>query len=155
MSYPVHEEALAEDRLPSVHDQQSANQLRKILASQMTDAGNDVLLTVLDADKKQADVVLGPMLSNLLIELLRAVGSGNTVISVPLSKKMSTQEAADVLNVSRPHLIKLLEKGEMPFETVGRHRRVEARFVFEYQRQRNKRRSDALSAAFSADADYL
>ena len=155
MSYPVREDLLTEDRLPSVHDQQSANQLRKILASQMTEAGNDVLLTVLDADKKQSDVVLGPILSNLLIELLRAVGSGNTVISVPLSKKMSTQEAADVLNVSRPHLIKLLERGDMPYETVGRHRRVEARYVFAYQSQRNERRSEALSAAFAADADYL
>ena len=155
MSQTARSAVAVDERLPTEHDQQSANQLRQILASQMTDDGSDVRLTVLDSERKQSEVILGPLLSKLRIDLLRAVGSGNTMISVPLGKKMSTQEAADVLNVSRPHLVKLLEQGELKYSLVGRHRRIEAREVFDYQRKRDETRGDLMSEILSHDADYL
>jgi len=147
----------ADDRLPTEHDQQSANQLRKILASRMSDneANNDVKLTVLDSDRKPYELILSPLLSELLIDLLRAVGSGSTMVSVPLGKKMSTQEAADILNVSRPYLIKLLNQNELKYELVGRHRRIEAREVFEYQQKRDDARKHAMSSLISTDAEYM
>lgn len=154
MAKAAHSEISAEDRLPEEHDIQSANQLRQILSSQMLE-NETVKFTISSPGTGKAEIELGKVLSNLFLELLRAVGSGNTVISMPLSKKMTTQEAADILNVSRPHLIKLLGEEKLPFEMVGRHRRIQARDVFLFQQKRDKERSEALTELFQNDVDLL
>lgn len=143
-----------DNRLPSEHEMRSANQLRQILASLM-DSGDDVRLKMLDEQKQSADIVLSRPLSELLIDLLRAVGGGDAVMVMPLAKQLTTQEAADVLNVSRPHLIKLLEQGAMAYETVGRHRRVLAKDVFKFKEAQIKERDAALTELAQSDADLL
>jgi excisionase family DNA binding protein len=72
---------------------------------------------------------------------------------IPVEAELTTQEAADMLNVSRPFLIKLLEKGDILFTTVGRHRRVRADDIFTYMAERDKARSDALSELAGLDAE--
>ena len=64
------------DRLPSADEKATANQLRKILASQLSSGKNQVL-TALDAAGTRADIVLTPAISELLIELLRHIGKGD------------------------------------------------------------------------------
>lgn len=67
------------------------------------------------------------------------------------------REAADLLNVSRPHLVKLLENGDIAFFKTGRHRRVKAVDLFEYKKKRDTDRSDALSdlVAMDMESDLL
>jgi len=147
-------EQTLENRLPTKHEIESANQLRRILASRMNVDG-DVQFKVLDEKNQPAEVILTRPLSELFIDLLRAVGGGDAVVIMPLAKQLTTQEAADFLNVSRPYLIKLLENGEMQYETVGRHRRVKAVDVFEYKEKRNVVRSAALSDLAAIDEQLL
>ena len=110
---------------------------------------------MLDEHKKSADIVLSRPLSVLLIDLLRAVGAGDAVMVMPLAKQLTTQEAADVLNVSRPFLIKLLEEKKMAYEKVGRHRRVLAKDVFNYKQAQIQQRGQALSELAASDADLI
>lgn len=153
MTMPALAEELG-DRLPSAGERAAANQLRQILAAQATaDAGQK--LRVIDEAGEQAEIILAPALSRLLLELLRHVGRGDAVTLVPVSQMLTTQQAADILNVSRPFLIGLLEKGSIPFETVGRHRRVKAEALFEYKRARDQRRGEALSELAALDAEHL
>ena len=70
---------------------------------------------------------------SLLLELLNQTAQGHAVVIVPSTKEFSTQEAADLLNVSRPFVIKLLEEGKIPHHKVGRHRRINAPDLFAYR----------------------
>ncbi|MDR0433126.1 MAG: helix-turn-helix domain-containing protein [Bifidobacteriaceae bacterium] len=90
-------------------------------------------------------------LPRTLFEVLRFVGatlaSGNGVTVVPRATKLTTQGAADFLGISRPTLVKLLEGGAIPFETVGRHRRVTLDDVLAYQETERARRRTVLAQA--------
>jgi len=140
------------DRLPSASEKAAANQLRKLIAAHAT---NDAKLLVLDESKTSTEIVLTPALSGLLMDLLRHIGNGDAVTLVPVSKMLTTQQAADILNVSRPFLVSLLEKDEIKFTTVGRHRRIMAEDLFRYKRDRDQKRGKALAELAELDADIL
>lgn len=139
-------------RLPSADEKAAANQLRKILAAHAT---GDATLRLLEEARKPTEVTLTPALSNLLMELLRHISQGDTVTLVPVGKMLTTQQAADILNVSRPYLIGLLEKGEIAYSLTGRHRRIKAEDLFAYNRARNAEREAALDELARLDADQL
>jgi 3,4-dihydroxy 2-butanone 4-phosphate synthase / GTP cyclohydrolase II len=61
---------------------------------------------------------------DLLLEMLQQMARGNVVAITPIKAELTTQEAAQILGISRPHLVKLLEGGALPFRMVGKHRRV-------------------------------
>jgi len=140
-------------RLPSENEKATANQLRKLLASQ---GSGDARLKVAQSDaSKPVDVILTPAISELLMELLRHVGNGDAVTIVPVTQMLTTQQAADILNVSRPYLISLIDKGELNCTSVGRHRRIKAEHLFDYKRARDERRSSALAELAELDSDLL
>lgn len=153
MTLPAHSEPFG-GRLPSADDRQMANQLRRVLAAQKN--GEATLRVQEPASQSPVEVTLTPAMSELLLDLLRHIGSGHSVTLVPIREMLTTQQAADLLNVSRPHLIKLLEEdGAMAFTTVGRHRRIKAEDVFAYKAKRDAERAAALDDLISGDADLL
>ena len=69
----------------------------------------------------------------LLVDVLAEIGEDNAVSIIPIHAELTTQDAAGVLNVSRPFLVQLLERGEMPFHKIGTHRRVRYQDVISYK----------------------
>jgi excisionase family DNA binding protein len=90
----------------------------------------------------------------LLLELLQSLADGNAVMLVPHHAELTTQEAADLLNVSRPFLIGLLDAGKIPHRMVGAHRRIAAADVFQYKQREAEAREKTL-AELAAEAQEL
>src|SRR5947207_2068814 len=80
----------------------------------------------------------------LLMQVVHELANGNAVTVVPIEAELTTQQAADLLNVSRPFFVKLLESGEIPFHSVGAHRRVATADVLAYRQRRSRVRRGVL-----------
>jgi excisionase family DNA binding protein len=89
-------------------------------------------------------LVLPAEVFELLRTVVQAMGRGEAVFVTPVHHRVTTQEAADILGVSRPTLIKLLDAGEIPFEQPGRHRRILLTDLDAYRERQSQRRRDAL-----------
>lgn len=103
-------------------------------------------IEVLDDQGAAHPVRLPVSVLRLLVDVLTEIGEGNAVSLMPIHAELTTQEAADVLNVSRPFLVQLLERGDIPFHKTGTHRRVRYRDVIDYKTRIDSERAKALDA---------
>jgi excisionase family DNA binding protein len=121
----------------------AARALRRIKDYLVRDRSQSDLLEILAEGSDEALVVPRPALE-MFVYILAAMANGQGVQVMPVNAELTTQQAADLLNVSRPYLIGLLERGEMEYRLVGRHRRIRFDTLMEYMRQDDLKRKDAV-----------
>jgi excisionase family DNA binding protein len=143
---PVSPDTVSPDDVDHKQVTESSQQLAGVLAGRKR---KSYRLTI-DGEPCDIPEAALRMLKDLLVQL----SMGNAVTLMPIHAQLTTQEAADLLSVSRPYLVKLLEAGEIPHHTVGTHRRVLLKDLMEYKRRSDQKRLKALEE-LAADAQEL
>lgn len=138
---------------PTENDTQIAQETSRRLAKLLGEE-RDVKVKILEDEEIDDVVVIPSSAMRLLLRILAEMGNGNAVTLTPIHAELSTQQAADLLNVSRPYLVQLLENGKIPFRKVGTHRRVMFKDVMGYKNDIKEKRRKAL-AELTAEAQDL
>ncbi len=108
-------------------------------------------IRVLDSDQEQQPLELPATAVALLMDVLEAIAAGRGVSIIPENAELTTVQAAAILNVSRPYLIKLLAEGAIPYRRVGKHRRILMEDVMTYKNRIDLER-EAVLDQLTADA---
>jgi excisionase family DNA binding protein len=136
--------------IPTMEDMQAAHETVRLLAPLGTK--RKVKLCVDGIDPIES-IALPSSIFAQIIDLLAKLGNGDAVTIVPVQAELTTTQAAELLSISRPFLIRLLERHEIPFHMVGTHRKLHARDVTTYKMKRSLKRRASLNAMAAADDD--
>lgn len=115
----------------------------KQVLSRYTREDQSLTLRVIDADHDEP-IELPAGAVALLMDILGAMASGQGITLIPQNAELTTVQAANILNVSRPFLIKLLEEGTIPYHKVGKHRRIRIKDVMNYKQAIDQEREAVL-----------
>ena len=127
------------ERLPTQVEAEKAREAVTILARHRDKKGG--LSLGVRKGARSAVVDLPPAVSRLVLDLLQLVGKGEAVTLVPFGGELSTQQAADLLKVSRTFLVQMIENREIPHHKVGTHRRIRMEDLLAYKQRRDKTRN--------------
>ena len=132
--------------LPLEKEVEAAVQGQRELASLLSTKFETQRIDIFDKEDKPHRLVLPTSALRLLVDILGELALGNAVKVVPVHAELTSQEAADLLNVSRPHLVKMLEDGAIPFTKTGRHRRVRFSDLMAFKQRRDEQSQEAMKA---------
>ena len=108
--------------IPSKDDTKLSQESSRILTTYLSPNVHQIEIVEADGNKHSATIPAPAY--RLLVDALTQMAQGNAVSLIPIHAELTTQEAADLLNVSRPYLIKQIELGEIPYHKIGKHRRI-------------------------------
>ncbi|MDR3727246.1 MAG: excisionase family DNA-binding protein [Terracidiphilus sp.] len=137
--------------IPSKDDVKLAREAKKFLALRLSLTSPFDLRAI--NPLKDPSIKIPAQAAHLLVQILDEMSRGNAVKLFPVNTELTTQEAADLLNVSRPTLIRLLNEGKIEFHKVGMHRRVLFKSGLAYKRQIDVERKSVLAELAAYDHD--
>jgi excisionase family DNA binding protein len=149
MSAQIHETPT-----PTEADARQAKESLQRISDILTSGMSDLSIRIQNDEQSGADIILPASMLNLLKDILSEMAQGHAVALLPVQAQLTTQQAADLLHVSRPYLIRLLENSKIPFRLVGQHRRIRFDDLLAYQRKDDEDRR-RVADELTADAQEL
>jgi len=148
----------SEPIIPSENEVELARISSRVLSALRLKKAKSVDISLETANHHRNSVSLPISAFQLLVNILVQMAEGNAVTLIPVHAELTTQEAANLLNVSRPYLIRLLEDKKIPFRKVGTRRKVLFQDLMDYKQkidaQRRKVLDDLTAEAQSLDMGY-
>lgn len=130
---------------PNPHETEIARESQNALAAfNLENVQEEIYVHLHTQDNQDAQFVLPRAAVLLLLNGLQEMAKGNSVSLVPIHAELTTQQGADLLCVSRPYFIKLLDEGKIPFRKVGTYRRVKTQDVVAYIDEYQKAATQAM-----------
>jgi len=139
---------------PSKGDIQLALESSRQLAAQRWGRQSSIQIQVQVDGEESASIKVPASALRLFLHLLTEMSQGNAVTLLPTHSELTTQQAADLLNVSRPYVVKLLEEGKIPCRTVGKYRRVRFDDLMAFKRKDDETRAKVMEQ-LTEDAQKL
>ncbi|MCG7537946.1 MULTISPECIES: excisionase family DNA-binding protein [Pseudoalteromonas] len=139
--------------LPSAEEVALAKLCSQELSAVLEANGEVQELSVVGKDGESHQLKLPASAVQLMIEVLTQLGQGNSVNITPIHAELTTQEAADMLNMSRPTLIKILDQGDIPYTRTGNRRKIEFAQVMKYKQDIEAKRLAALDELTDLDQE--
>jgi excisionase family DNA binding protein len=140
-----------EPTIPSDQDAARAQEVRRALEKYSAD--RKALRVQIAAGRKAETLDLPPVVTRLLMSILKETAAGHAVTLVPLEPEITTQQAAELLNVSRPYVVSLIDKGTLPARMVGNHRRLPLQDVLAYKADSHAKRRQTLRELTALDQE--
>ncbi len=132
--------------LPIQREVQAAMQGQRDLSAYLATRYDTQRIQIFDDDNKAHQVELPTSALRLLVDILAELADGNAVKVVSIQAELTTQQAAQLLNVSRPHVVKLLTDGVLRFHKAGKHRRVRLADLMQFKAERDRASEKAMEA---------
>jgi excisionase family DNA binding protein len=139
---------------PTEVDSTLARESSRLLATHLLANRPSVRIQFLDDGEPPETVSVPAAALRLFLHVLTEMAEGNAVTLVPVHAELTTQQAADILNVSRPYVVKLLDEGRIPSRTVGKYRRVRFDDLMTYKKKDDDARA-AVADRLAAEAQEL
>lgn len=130
---------------PTQRDTQVARVSSEALAPLLQLNGdNDISIQICSEGRKATEITLPQSAVRILVSALREMAKGHSVTLLPVDTELTTQKAAELMRVSRPSLIKMLDEKKLPYRKVGAHRRVRCEDVLQYLEMERARRKKVM-----------
>lgn len=142
---------LEEIRKPSKAEQQTAMESYNALAATLEELKSEN--PEIEIEETEEKIIIPLHALKLLAQILKATSQGKPISIVPIATELTTQAAAEMLGCSRPHLVKLLESGKIPFTKIGKHRRVQFEDVAEFKKSLKAKQKARIIEIMKADEE--
>jgi excisionase family DNA binding protein len=142
---------LDEIKRPSKEEQKAAMESYDALASTLEQIHSDYPEIEIEETNERIKIPLNAL--KLLAKILKETSQGRPISIVPIATEITTQAAAELLGCSRPHLVKLLEQGDIKFTKIGKHRRIKYQDVIEYKKKLKAKQRKLLIEIMKADEE--
>lgn len=146
-------ETLNELSRPSKEEQKLAQKSYLSLISAIEHLKANVSEAEIEIEETGEKIKLPIRALSMLGKILKAMSQGKPISIVPVATEVTTQSAAEMLNCSRPHLVKLLEEGKIEYTKVGKHRRIKFEDVMKYKQQMKEEQKQHLIDIMNTDEE--